>query len=72
MLKQRVKKGKALNKALKEEEVSSLFELDKLVYGLEDKQLLEWKQRNSSINSIGKLEVPALLIQSKEDPFTQY
>jgi beta-lactamase class D len=61
-----------MNSKLDENNIHSLFELDKHLYNLKDEQLFEWKLKNSCINSINKLQDTTLFIQSREDPFSQY
>lgn len=61
-----------MNSKLDEDNIHSLFELDKHLYNLKDEQLFEWKLKNSCINSINKLQDTTMFIQSREDPFSQY
>jgi hypothetical protein len=48
-----------------------LFEVDKLLYGLTDDKLLEWKKDNSCLNALPRLKTRTLFLQSNEDPFSQ-
>lgn len=56
----------------KGERAASLFEVDKLLYGLSDEKLLEWKKEQSCINAIPRLKTRTLFLQSHEDPFSLY
>jgi pimeloyl-ACP methyl ester carboxylesterase len=56
---------------LQSQSVSSLFEVDKLIYGLSDEKLIEWKKQQSCINAIPRLQTRTLFLQSHEDPFSQ-
>ena len=66
-----VLRGRLRHAEAKVEAVSSLFEIDKLLYGLTDEKLLEWKKEHSCINAIPRLKTRALFLQSQEDPFSQ-
>lgn len=59
-----VLRGRLRHKTDKKEDVGSLFEVDKVIYGLSDDKLLEWKTEQSCINSIPKLKTRTLFIQS--------
>ena len=65
-----VMRGRLRHAGERKETVGSLFEVDKLLYGLTDDKLAEWKKDNSCINAIPRLKTRTLFLQSNEDPFS--
>jgi hypothetical protein len=53
-------------------ESTNLYDIDKSCYSGPSEDYSGLKERLSSINSIRKLKIPSLFIQSQEDPFCMY